>query len=166
MDSKRLLEEYDKFSAEQREILVKKNSAYAIEEDALHNFKASSNMARISPEQGCLNQLCIKATRLGSLMSGGENHYESIDDTIRDLFNYAFLLHAIITENTGDKIVTEFGFTIPMPQNVAKIHSTASYVNGIPADSDFADSPIVETQDGLIYGRTPGGTITYLGRSK
>ena len=166
MDSKQLLEKFDKFVSEQRATLVKKNGAYAIDEDALHNFKASANMARISPAQGCLNQLCIKATRLGSLMSGGENHYESIDDTIRDLFNYAFLLHAIITESTGDKLVTEFGVTIPMLPGVKKISSTASYVNGIPSNADFGDSQLVETDDGLVYGLTPGGTILYLGRAK
>ena len=166
MDSKQLLEKFDKFVSEQRATLVKKNEAYAIEEDSLHNFKASANTARILPAQGCLNQLCIKATRLGSLMSGGENHYESIDDTIRDLFNYAFLLHAIITENTGDKLVTEFGVTIPMLPGVKKISSADSWVNGVPSNADFGESKLVETDDGLVYGLTPGGTIKYLGRAK
>ena len=166
MDSKQLLEKFDKFVAEQRATLLQKNEAYAIDEDSLHNFKASANMSRILPEKGCLNQLCIKATRLGSLMSGGENHYESIDDTIRDLFNYAFLLHAIITENTGDKLVTEFGVTIPMLPGVKKISSTDSWVNGIPSSTDFIDSNIVETDDGLVYGLTTGGVVKYLGRAK
>ena len=107
MDSKLLLTLYDDFCKEQRETLIKKNQAYAIDEDALHNFKASANMARITPEQGCLNQLCIKATRLGSLMSGGANHYESIDDTVRDLFTYAFLLHAIMAEHQPPQDATD-----------------------------------------------------------
>ena len=166
MDSKQLLEKFDKFVSEQRATLLQKNEAYAIDEDSLHNFKASANMSRITPAKGCLNQLCIKATRLGSLMSGGENHYESIDDTIRDLFNYAFLLHAIITENTGDKLVTEFGVTIPMLPGVKKISSTDSWVNGIPSSTDFVDSNLVETDDGLVYGMAPGGTVKYLGRAK
>ena len=161
-----MLEKFDKFCAEQRETLVKKNQAYAIDEDALHNFKASGNMARISPEQGCLNQLCIKATRLGSLMSGGINHYESVDDTIRDLFNYAFLLHAIITEKKGDQLVTNFGFTIPMPTSVRIVQSTDTYVKGRPEPEDFGDDTLLQTEDNYIFGKTPIGNVVCLGRRK
>lgn len=166
MDSKLLLEKFDKFCAEQRETLVKKNQAYAIDEDALHNFKASANMARISPEQGCLNQLCIKATRLGSLMTGGSNHYESIDDTIRDLFNYAFLLHAIITEKKGDQLITPFGFTIPMPTTTRIIQTTDAYVKGRPEPEDFGDNLLLQTQDMEVFGKTPTGQVIHLGRRK
>ena len=126
MNLPQLLDRYDKFCAEQREVLIKKNSDYAKEGDVFHNFKTSAQTTGITPAQGCLNQLCIKTTRLGSLMAPGkEVQNEPVLDSSEDAFVYAFLLHEIILEGQEaakqiqkkhPRIETRFGI-VSWPEN-------------------------------------------------
>ena len=99
MNQQELLSEFDSFAEKARAIIEKKNKDYA-QSDALSNFKLSAAVSGISTESGCLNQIAIKISRLGVLIHKSTVENEPIDDTVLDLFNYAFLLHAIMEDKT------------------------------------------------------------------
>jgi hypothetical protein len=179
MNLTQLLELFDKFATEQKEVIEKKNRDYAIDSDVFHNFKSSANIARIKPEQGCLNQISIKATRLGALMQSGETQNEPIEDTIRDLFNYSFLLYALMSE--GEKknqipikstyIRTPWGFDTPWPeehqiQAVDLDRHTDYYSTGYPPYEAFPAGVImiVGREDNRVFVRQQNNSVVYLGK--
>lgn len=81
-----------------KEILFSKANDYATD-DVLSNFKLTSSVAMISPEQFAMNMIALKTVRLGNLIGSGKAPMnESIIDSIEDLENYAFLLKCILKE--------------------------------------------------------------------
>jgi hypothetical protein len=99
MTPEQLKQKFDELSAKQKEVLLKKNSDYAQQdEDALSNFKLAGAISGITPQIQALSLIGVKVARLGVLLHGKEAKNESIEDSILDLANYAFLLYAIQTE--------------------------------------------------------------------
>jgi hypothetical protein len=166
MNLTQLLERYDKFVAEQREVLIKKNSDYAKEGDVFHNFKTSALTTGITPAQGCLNQLCIKTTRLGSLMAPGkEVQNEPVLDSSEDAFVYAFLLHEIILEGQGVKnqiprkesyIQTVWGFEVRWPEGI-QIQAVDSVV-----ESEIVSGLLVDRENSSVWYKE-GNSASLLG---
>lgn len=99
MSLEQLEQKFDELSKMQREMLLKKNNDYAKQdEDALSNFKLAGAISGISPQVQALSLIGVKVARLGVLLHGKTAKNESIEDSILDLANYAFLLYAIQTE--------------------------------------------------------------------
>lgn len=99
MNSKRQEELFNEFSEEQRKTLIKKRSDYATEE-VLSNFIQTANITGTSPAQVALMLIGIKVARLGNLISNNKtNVNESMEDSVLDLANYAFLLKCILVDN-------------------------------------------------------------------
>lgn len=104
MNSKRQEELFNEFSEEQRKTLIKKRSDYATE-DVLSNFIQTANIIGSSPAQVALTLIGIKVARLGNLISNNKtNVNESMEDSVLDLANYAFLLKCILSENKKSEI--------------------------------------------------------------
>jgi len=90
---------FDEFTAKQKETLIKKNNDYA-DTDALSNFKLGGQITGVGPVKDCLVLIATKVARLGNLTSGKTPNNESIADSVLDLANYAFLLHAILKDES------------------------------------------------------------------
>lgn len=104
MNSKRQEELFNEFSEEQRKTLIKKRSDYATE-DVLSNFIQTANITGTSPAQVALTLIGIKVARLGNLISNNKiNVNESMEDSVLDLANYAFLLKCIFVDNNKSKV--------------------------------------------------------------
>lgn len=105
MNSKRQEELFNEFSEEQRKTLIKKRSDYATE-DVLSNFIQTANITGTSPAQVALILIGIKVARLGNLISNNKtNVNESMEDSVLDLANYAFLLKCILVDNNESALV-------------------------------------------------------------
>jgi hypothetical protein len=171
MNLTQLLELFDKFATEQKEVIEKKNRDYAIDSDVFHNFKSSANIARIKPEQGCLNQISIKATRLGALMQSGETQNEPIEDTIRDLFNMSEGEKKNQIPIKSTYIRTPWGFDTPWPeehqiQAVDLDRHTDYYATGYPPYEAFPAGVImiVGREDNRVFVRQQNNSVVYLGK--
>lgn len=69
--------------------------------DPLENFKLLDSHG-VSPVESALVLINIKINRLNNLLlSNKKPKYESVEDTIKDLANYAVLLQCIIDEPSG-----------------------------------------------------------------
>lgn len=103
MNSKKQEELFNEFSEEQRKTLIKKRSDYATE-DVLSNFIQTANITGTSPAQVALILIGIKVARLGNLISNNKtNVNESMEDSVLDLANYAFLLKCILVDNNDSE---------------------------------------------------------------
>lgn len=88
----------DKLFEDMSYILFNKGSDYA-NEDRLSNFKLAGSIAGGDAASNCLNLIATKVARLGNLLSNKKAvYYESVNDSIIDLANYAVLLHMIVNE--------------------------------------------------------------------
>lgn len=89
---------FSKFTEEQRAIMFKKGNDYA-GADRLSNFKVTGAITQLSAEQAALQMIATKVARLGVLLQPGKvANNESIDDSVVDLANYAFLLVCLLRE--------------------------------------------------------------------
>ena len=100
MTQPQLLDLFDEFAKNARLVIERKNKDYA-NSDALSNFKMSANIAGVKASVGCLNQIAIKVSRLGVLLNKDGVENEPISDTVLDLFNYSFLLQAILYDEAN-----------------------------------------------------------------
>jgi hypothetical protein len=99
MTQQELAKLFDEFTGQQKQTLLKKNNDYA-DADALSNFKLAGSIAGIGAVKQCLSMISVKVARLGVLTSGKTPQNESIADSVLDLANYAFLLHAILKDES------------------------------------------------------------------
>lgn len=83
---------FDEYVKRMRDVLLNKGDDYA-NRDRLSNFKLAGLIAGGNAKINCLNLIATKVARLGVLLnSNDEPKYESINDSIMDLANYALLL--------------------------------------------------------------------------
>ena len=83
---------FDEYVKRMRDVLLNKGDDYA-NRDRLSNFKLAGLIAGGNAKTNCLNLIATKVARLGVLLnSNDEPKYESINDSIMDLANYALLL--------------------------------------------------------------------------
>lgn len=79
------------------EILCAKNKDYSEDSDPFKNFKAAE-LVGLTVEQALLLQMTNKLSRVGNLLMGKEIKHESIQDTLIDLSNYAYILKAYLDQ--------------------------------------------------------------------
>ena len=96
MTLEEMLKRYDEFYAKNRQILVDKGTDYAKKEDRLMNLNSCQKIG-ITPARGVMVRMLDKLTRISNLLSNeAQVKDENIEDTIRDLSNYAFLLSLLV----------------------------------------------------------------------
>ena len=93
---------FREFVSVEEDILFSKASDYA-NHDVLSNFKKVANVLDITPQQYCVQMITTKIVRLANLIGSNKApKHESIQDSIHDLRNYAFLLGCILEESRPD----------------------------------------------------------------
>jgi len=129
MTFERQKELYNQFMEEQKGVMFKKGNDYA-NTDRLSNFKLTAAIALSTPEQSALQMISTKVVRLGNLLQPGKvASNESVQDSVGDLANYAFLLYCILKEKEEE--LEEKNKTGAL----ASLVGTASPVNIQPAVS-------------------------------
>ena len=79
------------------ETMKKKNEDYAGSGNPFSNFEVSGSFAGITAVQSILLQIGNKGARLSELLNNSKTpNNESINDSIKDLINYALLLGAYL----------------------------------------------------------------------
>jgi len=74
-------------------IAVAKNKDYADQDNPFKNFELSAQVAGISPEKGIVIRMMDKMTRISNLLERDNViKDEKIEDTLKDLMNYANIL--------------------------------------------------------------------------
>lgn len=89
---------FDSTMSANKELLLKKMQDYA-DEDVLTVFKDVAAITALNPEDVALTMIGVKVSRIGNLLGKTEVNFESLDDSINDLINYAFLLKCIRNES-------------------------------------------------------------------
>ena len=98
MTKEELLKLHDTITAECKQILDSKGNDYSGDKDRLRNFKAVE-IVKVNPVQGIMVRMIDKMTRMSELLEHDSKvKAESIEDTALDLFNYAFLLIAVLQD--------------------------------------------------------------------
>lgn len=93
--AEKLLSDAQEFFYDCEQLIMKKNNDYSKGADALRNFKAAS-LVNVHPLEGILIRMTDKLTRVGNLIKEeGLVKEESIEDTLKDLANYSFLLFEV-----------------------------------------------------------------------
>lgn len=106
---------FDAMVEKQREIMWSKGDDYA-REDRLSNFKSAAYICGLSTEQHCLAMIATKVARLGVLLDPKAKtpKFESVQDSVIDLSNYAQLLNMIIEENKPKETTPEMDICGPI----------------------------------------------------
>jgi len=104
MDKEQMQNKFETFGQKQYNVLLAKGDDYA-GSDRLKNFKVAGNCAGVTPEINCLNLIATKVVRLGTLLNSKvPPKNESVQDSVLDLANYAFLLHCILSEENSTQL--------------------------------------------------------------
>jgi hypothetical protein len=99
MNHDEYLKEFKKITDEMFEITTSKNKDYACGDDAMRNFKQCENLGICSAEKGILVRMSDKMSRISSLLEHDAFvKGESINDTCRDLSNYAIILSIYLAD--------------------------------------------------------------------
>jgi hypothetical protein len=93
-------EALDHFQKQMRTLLVSKGNDYA-KADRLSNFKNSAAVVGLTPEKVILTELAKKVIRLENL-EGKSPENETVNDTLIDLANYAFLYFCAVNEKRDE----------------------------------------------------------------
>ena len=100
MTGKAQEDQFDKFTADQRKMMLKKGNDYS-NGDRLSCFKKVAAMLDITPELVCEVFMATKQVRIRELLASGKGaENESVQDSILDLANYTILLNMIAHEKT------------------------------------------------------------------
>lgn len=98
MKKNKFIDQLEKTFKECLEIAKIKNADYANEDDAFKNFKGVE-LVGVDARRGILVRIVDKISRISNLLDRKEKvKDEKIEDTIKDLINYANILLALIIE--------------------------------------------------------------------
>lgn len=98
MTKERLFALHSELTAKGLEILKQKNADYS-KETPLGNFYLSEALQTCSAENGIVNRMGDKLSRLVSVLAkGAQVKDETLQDTIVDVINYSVLLAAVIED--------------------------------------------------------------------
>jgi Nucleotide modification associated domain 1 len=89
------------------EIVKKKNSDYATNEDALSNFKVIQALGVVDYKRAMLVRMADKFARISNLMKDDKKPAvldERLEDTLLDLINYSAILIIALGEESDEKI--------------------------------------------------------------
>lgn len=90
---------FEKTIKEIESILISKSGDYSSSLDKLSNFKLAGAIIGTTPHLNCLSLIATKVARLGVLLNTKDSpNNESIQDSVKDLANYALLLLMIIED--------------------------------------------------------------------
>lgn len=147
---------FKEFSSIEEDILFSKASDYA-NHDVLSNFKKVANVLDITPQQYCVQMITTKIVRLANLIGSDKSpKHESIQDSIHDLRNYAFLLGCILEESRhkSDSIAKEV-FTSDfskfqqkqaiLDEKITEDALETFPKSRLPEPGVYSDSPLVES---------------------
>ena len=84
-----------------QEIATRKAEDYAEVDNVFSNFEFTADIAGVDVDTVFMVMLGTKMARLRELHSGGAPNFESIEDTLMDLANYAALSVAYTRWNNG-----------------------------------------------------------------
>lgn len=86
---------FDEVLNEMQDVHDKKNADYASDEDPFSNFTGVASATGLSVDMVFFTMIGIKVMRLKELVGVGKDpNFESVDDTILDLANYAAIWKA------------------------------------------------------------------------
>jgi hypothetical protein len=94
MNREELFQLHDELSSIAKEIMKNKNADYS-KESPFGNFMLSEALQTCSAENGIINRMGDKLSRLVSVFAKGAQVDESVKDTILDIINYAVLLYGV-----------------------------------------------------------------------
>lgn len=81
-------------------IMLRKGNDYASNADRLSNFKDAARIANITVDKQFLSLIATKVARLGQLTNVKDSiEFESVEDTLLDLRNYATLYIMYLQES-------------------------------------------------------------------
>ena len=96
MDTKKFIDQLEQTFKECLDIAKAKNADYANIGDAFKNFKAVE-LVGVDARRGIMVRMVDKMSRISNLLDRkGKVKDEKIEDTIKDLINYANILLALI----------------------------------------------------------------------
>lgn len=95
-----------RFRAEMEHLIAltnAKNADYAVNEDALQNFRLIEHLTggKITTDAGMLTRISDKVQRVMNLWGGATTNFESIADNLDDLAVYAIILKIHLGEGRG-----------------------------------------------------------------
>lgn len=94
-----LMKYFDKYTAQAKLTMSSKGEDYANDADRLVNFKNVAVQNRLDPRRVCLVMISTKVERISNLINNEKiPNNEAIEDSIKDLFIYSFLLAALEAE--------------------------------------------------------------------
>lgn len=94
----------DKLFQECLTIVQSKAKDYANDNDCFCNFKHIASMSKLPVWQTFMVFMCCKIARLNELLSSSkEPNNESIEDSLKDLINYAALLSVWLKVQDNEK---------------------------------------------------------------
>ena len=102
MNREVLMEMYDQFCADGKELIATKNNDYAgrapVGQEVFGNLLSCEQLGICSGETGILVRITDKIKRINTFLKDGEllTKGESVNDTLLDAHNYIFLLYALI----------------------------------------------------------------------
>jgi hypothetical protein len=89
----------ENFTSKMKKLILSKRQDYSEDTDVMSNFKVAGDLSGLGSAMECLALISMKVARLSALLSEGKSpNHESMQDSLVDLANYAFLLSAIISE--------------------------------------------------------------------
>lgn len=97
LSQQKLIDSISATYAEGIEIIKKKNTDYAIESDALSNFKLIERLGVVDYKRGILVRLADKFARVINLLDRDASVLdERLEDTLLDMINYLAILKAAL----------------------------------------------------------------------
>lgn len=99
LDRKKMQKEFDRWTGMMKKIMIVKNKDYGMMDDPLANLRSVENVG-ITIDHGIVIRMMDKMSRLCSFYEKGYFAVkdETINDTLIDICNYAFLHHFARTE--------------------------------------------------------------------
>lgn len=116
MTGQELIDHFDLLMKEKLDTISKKNNDYAKDDDAFSNFKHCADIANCTVEQVFMVFMSVKMARLQELLKGKFAMCESLQDTLKDLSNYADLFSLYLSNM----------FAISVPVTVTSVPETVT----------------------------------------
>ena len=95
MDRRQLMVEIMRFFANCERLAEKKNKDYAKYDDPLCNFR--NGVKQVA------DRIDEKSIRLSNLLAGKEANFESVEDTLMDIANYAAIAYVLTVAKEEEK---------------------------------------------------------------
>ena len=95
MDRQALMDEIDQFFGCCSGLAYRKNKDYAKDDDPLCNFRNGAKQVA--------DRIDEKSIRLSNLLGGSDANFESVQDTLMDIANYAAIAYVLLARKENDE---------------------------------------------------------------